>query len=147
MKLLLLVLLITACGTEGSSEDTKATPGPQGPTGKSCSVQENTEGAKIQCEDGTEAQINHGKDGNPGPAGADGKNGEDGKDGLNGKDGEVIEVKTPLIYEGYACGRTVVSIDEDYYVLVSGLVPLTNKWYKVGNSCSVRVIDGKLQTK
>lgn len=140
---LLLAALIAGCGTTENSTER----GPQGPTGSGCSVTDTTDGATITCEDGTTADIRDGQDGKDGVDGTVGPAGEQGAPGTDGKDGQVVEVKTPLIYEGYYCGRTVVSVDEDYYIIISGLVKLTDKWYKVSNSCEVRRKDGKIETK
>ncbi len=69
----LLPLMLLACGTAGDP-------------GGSCHVEETKAGARVWCDDGSEASLTDGQDGRDG---ADGKDGEPGQDGTNGADGET----------------------------------------------------------
>lgn len=116
MKHLIIItsLMLTACGEElgqqmtalaedptslGKVEKTKEVvvegkDGIDGIDGLSCSVEQlKDSGARITCEDGSEATIwaekgNNGKNGKDGKSGKDGLDGKDGSDGANGSDGK-----------------------------------------------------------
>lgn len=148
------VLVLGGCGMPGEQEHDERTH-----IVGNCSVQEIEAGANISCPDGTSVVIMHGtdgKDGADGEQGEQGEAGEDGEDGLDGADGEDgqdgIDGKngrnaTPSepIYVGYYCGRTVIKIHKTVYILNSGLVRLSDKWYNVSNSCKVRYRKGKVE--
>ena len=60
----------------------------------------------------------------------------------------IEDPEVELIYEGEACGRTVVSIQENYFLLQgSGMHRITPDWQEVSRSCQVRVMDGLIETK
>lgn len=67
--------------------------GVDGTNGTSCTVEPQSEGALITCEDGTTAFVEYGEDGTDGTNGVDGTNGTDGlagpagADGVDGQDG------------------------------------------------------------
>lgn len=149
-------MCLLGCGTENKRENQEERSIQVSPFGGSCSVSQNEEGALIECTDGSSAQILHGSDGingidgtdgAKGDPGTDGENGVDGTDGKDGAKGDVIQVNTPMVYEGYYCSRTVVSIGEDYYLVYSGMVKLSASWYKVSNTCSIRVKDDVINIK
>ena len=73
--------------------------GPDGEAGSNCTVVDNGDGtATITCDDGTEATITSGQNGENGAAGEDGATGpkgltgDSGEDGANGKDGRDCTV-------------------------------------------------------
>lgn len=137
-------LILAGCGTETTNTRTTVTNNPA----MDCSVEEYDGGAVISCPDGSEVFIASGRDGRDGVDGVDGTDGVDGvdgKDGIDGKDGKTT--KTSLIYEGYACGRTIVSLSGTFYAISGQLIELSNKWLKLHSSCSVRIYKGKIQTK
>jgi hypothetical protein len=147
--------MLLACGQEGAPGP-QGEPGPQGQAGVSgtnCSVSQNEQGALIECEDGTLAQINHGSDGMDGSDGADGSDGidgidgVDGIDGIDGVDGETPEINSDLVYRGSHCGRVVVSVGDKFYLVRFGLVPLTERWYRIYRTCKVRVVDGEVESR
>jgi len=113
-----------------------------------------------------------GEQGEPGERGTDGTNGEPGEPGTVGPQGpagescsliedvdavyvqcgdsvvKLADRKDPEpVYVGNYCSRVVIRIGDVHYVAYSGLVRLTGKWYKVSNTCSVRVVDGEVLTK
>jgi hypothetical protein len=76
-----------ATGAKGDKGDAGANgkdgkDGKDGTNGKSCTVVDTAQGAKLECEDGTVADINDGKDGINGSNGTNGTNGKDGEDGV-----------------------------------------------------------------
>jgi hypothetical protein len=94
----ILLTFLASCGKDGEDPSPRTTPktGPQGPSGTSCYVTPNDDGALIECGDGSKAQVNHGEQGSVGPKGDTGQmgptgkagdKGEPGRDGLSGKDG------------------------------------------------------------
>lgn len=128
-------------------------------TGAVCSVEQIETGAVVRCPDGSEAYIHNGADG------ADGANGTNcsvepaeqgaivrcgdyeqtiyhGRDGAAGKN-----YHDQLIYEGYGCGRTIVSLDRVFYMFSGQLIELSNKWTKVTSTCSIRIRKNKIETK
>lgn len=127
IKLIALALLLTstACerhygmdgapginGTNGidGTNGGNGSDGQNGRDGSSCTVTQLSNGAYIECEDGSHATVYYGHDGRDG---VDGENGEDGQDGENGQDA-IIEVIDP-------CG-TQSRYDEVLLRLSDGLV-------------------------
>ncbi len=81
MKLLLLVILITACG-----QDPSAIMGQNQDTQSSCSTSETDEGVVVKCN-GKESLVRHGKNGDKGLKGDKGDQGKEGTNGTKGTDG------------------------------------------------------------
>jgi len=156
MKLLILSfgLLLVSCGIE----NTERTEIKQ--TTSSCVVEQLESGAAITCPDGSTAVINNGIDGVDGKRGKKGIDGsscdvedtpggaiivcDDGSVVIN--DGKVKTINTEPVYEGYFCGRTVVRIGSEKYVINWGLVLLTKQWYKIG-SCEIRLENRQIKVQ
>jgi len=164
MGVVLILIFLKGCGIQDRPSPRTVSPPPP------CSVEEYDDAVVIQCPDGSEAVVHRAADGVDGEDGTDGVDGapaepcgvfksdEDGattitcpdgsyavvKDGEDGADGKVRTVKQELVYEGYVCGRTVVRLGRDWFVVHNGLVPLSETFYKVSNSCKVKVVDNVL---
>ena len=110
-----------------------------------CVIIQFKKSARIQCPDGSSADIYNGMDGADGEDGKDGRDGRDGTDGVDGSDGEDGVDNTRPIYVGYFCNRIVLKIGETFYVNNSQLVPLTKDWYHIG-SCKLKIkSDGSVE--
>jgi hypothetical protein len=72
MKQVLLVVLITACGSYYADSKPRVTKI------KNCTVEETEDGALIQCPDGTSVVVTNGADGQDGTPGQDGQDGQPG---------------------------------------------------------------------
>lgn len=155
VRIALLTLALTACGTDQERETVVAV----GPEPGSCTAAQTEGGATIVCPDGSSLILTNGKDGARGPKGetgatgpqgapgkdgTDGIDGIDGQDGVDGKDGKNVSA---VGYIGYYCGRVVVKIGHIRYVLNSMLVPLTNEWLYISSSCDIRYKNGKIETR
>lgn len=101
---------IVAFACSGSNGATGA-PGANGVNGSSCHVTDTEDGtAIIFCDDGSQAVIQDGLDGEDGMDGSDGEDGTNGEDGLDGEDGEPgapgedgSDAEAIRIVEGFIC--------------------------------------------
>lgn len=162
------ILLFVACGTEEKELDKPDTI--QSVYGNR-TVVNSPDKIEIHCPDGSYAEILPAADGKDGTDGLNGQDGQDGASGADatpctvqqgeglatikcpdgttavikdGQDGKVKTVRQELIYEGIVCGRTIVRLSWDFYIIRNGLVPLTDKFYKVTNKCSVKIVNRKI---
>lgn len=108
IKCAAILLVLWACGKETRTEVRT----------ESCSVERVEKGARVYCDNGTEAIV---------------------------PDGKVVKVKPQLIYRGVYCGRTVVSLGNKWFVFHHELSPLNDKWVVVSKKCSVRRVKGKIE--
>jgi hypothetical protein len=117
--------------------------GAAGEAGAGCTVRAVEDGALVSCGE-DEVLVRHGAEGEKGDTGDKGEVGEKGDRGKAGR----VETET-LIYQGYACNRTIVSLGKTWYVIHGALVPINDNWIKISSTCSVRynVKKKKLETK
>lgn len=103
--------------------------GPAGADADECHVTEVDQGVLIACPNQEPKLVRH------------------GSDGANGQPGE--NYATELVYQGAACGRTIVSLGKQWYVFHTELMPINNVYVKISNTCSVRYNTKKkrLETK
>jgi len=119
------------------TRDCMGETGAEGRAGAGCAVQEVDEGALISCG-GVAVLVAHGK---AGAQGAQGPAGEAGPKGARGRKGDTgpagaVETET-LIYRGYACGKTIVSLGTTYYVIHGQLISINDSWASVSSNCEV----------
>lgn len=164
IKLLPVLLLIVGCGefpdvkrkttkvettTTSQSKDGKdgkdGANGEAGKDGESCTVINHSDGATISCPDGTVAEIYNGTNGQDGEQGEAGEQGEVGEQGEKGEQGDAGERgkrgldNTEPVYIGYFCSRAVLRIGKTYFVIHGNLIPLTNKFTVISNSCKLKL--------
>ena len=164
---LLMIILLIGCGqTKLTEKETKVVQ-VEGKNGSSCSAEQVETGAVINCTDGSSAVINNGITPTSPENGIDGSSCtteqldtgilvtcEDGtssvitkgENGINGEDG-INATPTEPIYVGYFCSRVVLKISNLFYVIHGNLTLLSTSWFKISASCSIRNLEGIIETK